>query len=57
MKKTIEIELQENELDNAQQVGLQCIIQSIVNVMQTKCFLHPTKVYVDGSIAWTKEKK
>lgn len=57
MKKTIEIELKENELDNAQQVGLQCIIQSIVNVMQTKCFLHPTKVYVDGNIAWTKEKK
>ena len=57
MKRTIEIELKENELDNAQQVGLQCIIQSIVNVMQTKCFLHPTKVYVDGNIAWTKEKK
>lgn len=56
MKTTIEFEFKESKLDNAQQFGLQCILQSTVNVMQTKCFLHPTRVLVDGKVAWLKEK-
>lgn len=57
MIKKIQIELQEDHLDNAQEFALDCVLRSAMEAIQTKCFLHPKKVMVDGNVAWLKEKK
>lgn len=57
MIKKIEIDFQERELDAAQEVALECVLRSTIEVIQNKCFLHPKKVTVDGNVAWLKEKK
>jgi len=57
MIKKIEIDFQERELDASQEVALECVLRSTIEVIQNKCFLHPKKVMVDGNVAWLKEKK
>ena len=57
MIKKIQIELQEDHLDNAQEFALDCVLRSAMEAIQTKCFLHPKKVMVDGNVAWLQEKK
>ena len=56
MKRKIEIEFEEQELSSSQALGLNSILMSAVDAMQTKCLLHPKKVLVDGNLAWLKEK-
>lgn len=57
MIKKIEIDFQERELNAVQEVALECVLHSTIEVLQNKCFLHPKKVMVDGNVAWLKEKK
>lgn len=56
MKKKIEIDLEEQELSTSQEIGLNSLLTSAIDAMQTKCLLHPKKVLVDGNVAWLKEK-
>lgn len=56
MKKKIEIDFEDKELNTAQEIGLGNLLESAIGVMQNKCFLHPKKVTVDGNVAWLKDK-